>query len=427
MEPSPGQVRVDGISRASADSAPTRPRATRVQTALGGWPTGVPRRHTEPCPPPATRSASVAEAVRYLAGRSGLLVVDNCEHAADAAADAVSEILDATSDVSVLATSRELLGLDDERSWPVPSLGAGGDAAAIELFLARAAAAGGPATLPVPVVASICEALDGLPLAIDLAAARTRSMSVEEVRERFDDRFRLLRGSGRRTRRRQQTLEDTVRWSYELLTHDERQFLLVLGVFLDGFRADDAAAVAGLEPVPPWIRSTPSSPSRWCSWSTPAARSRATACWRPFGSSPKSGPSMPARRATCGIATAPTSSPSPSARTGCFGRAMRGCTTKRTSGPPASGPRRPADQGTSVGLARSWPRACWGGARRTSASPSCMPAATSPTRSGSSALPPRPTSRCTGWTSTLSTATPGRIDLAAGRPFDAVPTFTLWR
>lgn len=73
-------------------------------------------------------------------------------------------------------------------------------------------------------------------------------MSVEEVRERFDDRFRLLRGSGRRTRRCQQTLEDTVRWSYELLTHDERQFLLVLGVFLGGFRADDAAAVAGLEP-----------------------------------------------------------------------------------------------------------------------------------------------------------------------------------
>lgn len=191
--------------------------------------------------------ASLGQIVDYLRDRQGLLVVDNCEHLADAAAAVVEAVVTGAAGMRVLTTSREVLGVEGEIVWRIPSLPTGPDSAAATLFLDRARAVGWTGDADPTVVGEICERLDGIPLAIELAAARARSMPVAEIRDRLDDRFRLLSGGARRSRRRQQTLEATVQWSYDLLDPEEQQFLQVLGVFLGGFRIDDAAAVAGLD------------------------------------------------------------------------------------------------------------------------------------------------------------------------------------
>ena len=198
-----------------------------------------------------TMTASIADA---LAGRRSLLVLDNCEHVLDAVAELVEGILARPGSVKVLATSREGLRLDDERLHPVPSLGGrqGGGAEAIELFVDRARAVTPDFDLAAPgaadAVDEICRRLDGIPLAIELAAARTIAMSAPELRDRLDDRFRLLSGS-RRGLERHQTLRQAVQWSYDLLDGDERALLNSCSVFAGGFDLAAAAALGGPEGI----------------------------------------------------------------------------------------------------------------------------------------------------------------------------------
>ncbi len=190
----------------------------------------------------ATLTESVAEA---LEGKCLLLVADNCEHVRDAAADLIDAIITDTTTVRILATSREGLGANDERLWAVPSLDfhTGTDSAAVDLFLdrARSVVAGFDFADADEAAAAveICRRLDGIPLAIELAASRMASMSPSEVRDRLDQRFRLLIG-GRRGIERHQTLRHTVAWSFDLLDRRERQLLARCSVFAGGF---DLAAV----------------------------------------------------------------------------------------------------------------------------------------------------------------------------------------
>jgi predicted ATPase/fructose-specific component phosphotransferase system IIB-like protein len=182
---------------------------------------------------------------RALSGRRLLIVVDNCEHVLDAAADLVETLLARTSTVRLIATSREGLRVSAEYVWAVPSLDLRGGAgsAAVELFLERAravVASFAPGDQEdAGAVEDICRRLDGIPLAIELAAARMVSMSPQDVRDRLGDRFRLLSGS-RRGAERHQTLRHAVAWSYDLLDAFEKALLNTCSVFADGF--DLAAA-----------------------------------------------------------------------------------------------------------------------------------------------------------------------------------------
>jgi predicted ATPase/class 3 adenylate cyclase len=186
-------------------------------------------------------SESVASA---LEGRSRLLVFDNCEHVVDSVADLVGSILAASATVKVLATSREGIGVADEQLWRVPSLDVG---AAVELFVERAQSrVSGVLAGETTAVEDICRRLDGIPLAIELAASRIASMTAEEVRDRLDDRFKLLVGS-RRGLERHQTLRHAVAWSFDLLDDAEKSLLTRCSVFAGGFDLHSACAVAGLE------------------------------------------------------------------------------------------------------------------------------------------------------------------------------------
>jgi predicted ATPase len=183
-----------------------------------------------------------------LSGRRALIVLDNCEHVIDAAADLVEEVLAASVTVTVLATSREGLALDGEQLVAVPGLdGSGDDAAAVALFLDRARHV--DATFEVGavdsgVVAEICRRLDGLPLAIELAASRVNVLQPPELLARLDERFEVLTGGRRRrSRDRQKTLRETVDWSYELLADDEKRGFEQLSVFASSFGLDGAAAI----------------------------------------------------------------------------------------------------------------------------------------------------------------------------------------
>jgi predicted ATPase len=195
---------------------------------------------------------TVAESVAgALEGRSRLLVFDNCEHLLDAAADMIEAILLRSSTIKVLATSREGLGLADEQLWPVPSLvHTGIDSAAAALFMERALAVAPSVSLAKPdnasAVIEICGRLDGIPLAIELAASRLQSMTVPDVRDRIDDRFRLLVGS-RRGLERHQTLRHAVQWSFDLLDDPEKRVLARCSVFAGGFDLDGACAVTGFD------------------------------------------------------------------------------------------------------------------------------------------------------------------------------------
>jgi predicted ATPase/class 3 adenylate cyclase len=186
---------------------------------------------------------SVAESVATaLQGRVRLLVFDNCEHVLDAVADLVEAILDSSATVTVMATSREGLGIADEQLWPVRSLDT--DAAA-DLFIERARRVAPAFSVDDSNrVAEICRRLDGIPLAIELAASRISSMAVEEIRDRLDHRFKLLVGS-RRGLGRHQTLRHAVSWSYDLLGDAEKQLLERCSVFAGGFDLESACAVAG--------------------------------------------------------------------------------------------------------------------------------------------------------------------------------------
>jgi predicted ATPase/DNA-binding CsgD family transcriptional regulator len=186
----------------------------------------------------------VAEA---LAGRRLLLVMDNCEHVLSAAAETVAAILAHSGAAKVLATSRECLWVAGEQRVPVPPLGVGDVASpAVRLYVERARSARPDFALDqaetADAVIEICSTLDGLPLGIELAAARMASMSATEVRDRLDNRFLLLTGSPQ-SPARQQTLREMVGWSYDLLGDDERALLRDTSVFMGGF---DLASLGGV-------------------------------------------------------------------------------------------------------------------------------------------------------------------------------------
>jgi predicted ATPase len=194
---------------------------------------------------------SVAESVAAaLEGRVRLLVFDNCEHVLDAAADLIEAILAASATTKIVATSREGLGIADEQLWPVPSLdvGTGVDSAAVALFVERAQQVSPRFTVGDDVeaaaVVEICRRLDGIPLAIELAASRIAAMTASEVRDRLDHRFRLLVGS-RRGLERHHTLRHAVAWSYDLLDDTEQALLDRCSVFAGGFDLESGCAVMG--------------------------------------------------------------------------------------------------------------------------------------------------------------------------------------
>ena len=176
-----------------------------------------------------------------------LVVLDNCEHLLDASAALIVALLSACPGLTLLATSREPIGVAGEVSWRVPSLSLADEA--IELFIDRARHARPDFTRRPPTTPrrwrEICARLDGMPLAIELAAARVRALSLAEILDSLHDRFRLLTGGARTAVRRQQTLRASVDWSHALLTETERILFRRLAVFLGGFDLDAAQAVAG--------------------------------------------------------------------------------------------------------------------------------------------------------------------------------------
>ncbi len=198
---------------------------------------------------------SVGESVAAaLEGRIRLLVFDNCEHVLDAAADLIEAILAASATVRIVATSREGLGVADEQLWPVPSLDLSGgvDSAAVNLFVERAQSVAQRFSMATAdeagAVVEICRRLDGIPLAIELAASRMASMTASEVRDRLDHRFRLLVGS-RRGLERHHTLRHAVAWSYDLLDDAEKVLLERCSVFAGGFDLQSACAVGGFDDI----------------------------------------------------------------------------------------------------------------------------------------------------------------------------------
>ncbi|WP_231988805.1 adenylate/guanylate cyclase domain-containing protein [Mycobacterium sp. 1274761.0] len=174
-------------------------------------------------------------------GRIRLLLLDNCEHVLDAVADVTEAILTHSATARILATSREALGMPDEQVWRVRSLDVD---TAVDLFMERArhVAQGFSAGDP-EAISEICRRLDGIPLAVELAASRMASMTATEMRDRLDHRFRLLVGA-RRGLERHQTLRHAVQWSYDLLDEPEKTLLERCAVFAGGFDLESACAVS---------------------------------------------------------------------------------------------------------------------------------------------------------------------------------------
>jgi predicted ATPase/DNA-binding CsgD family transcriptional regulator len=183
---------------------------------------------------------------RFVANRHMLMMLDNCEHLLDASATLAVALLGAAEKLTLLATSREPIGVAGEVGWRMPSMSLAAEA--IELFTERARHARPGFTSTddnAATVAEICRRLDGLPLAIELAAARVRALSLTEILDSLHDRFRLLTGGSRTAVRRQQTLRASVDWSHALLTEPERVLFRRLAVFMGGFDLDAAQAVGG--------------------------------------------------------------------------------------------------------------------------------------------------------------------------------------
>ncbi|QLL06540.1 helix-turn-helix transcriptional regulator [Mycobacterium vicinigordonae] len=181
---------------------------------------------------------------RFVRDRKMLLILDNCEHLLDASGDAVVTLLNAGSAVSILATSREPIGVAGELTWRVPSLSL--DDEAIELFADRARRVRHDFAVTAENsagVAEICRRLDGMPLAIELAAARIRTLSLTQIVDGLHNSFRVLTGGARTAVRRQQTLRASVDWSHAMLTEPERILFRRLAVFMGGFDLDAAHAV----------------------------------------------------------------------------------------------------------------------------------------------------------------------------------------
>lgn len=193
----------------------------------------------------------------YLQERQTLIVLDNCEHLVSASARVVNELLRAAPRIKVLASSREALGVRGEASYPVPSLSLPNPKylpsmeglsqyEAVRLFIDRALLVNPRFEVDkdnAPFIAQICYRLDGIPLAIELAAARVKILSVEQISKRLDDRFRLLTGGARTALPRQQTLRALIDWSYDILDENERLLLRRLSVFMGGWTLEAAEDV----------------------------------------------------------------------------------------------------------------------------------------------------------------------------------------
>jgi non-specific serine/threonine protein kinase len=186
-----------------------------------------------------------------------LLVLDNCEHLIDAAAATVEALIHLCPHVAVLATSREVLRVEGEFVYRVPALEVPPqheaessellEHSAVQLFVARTRSQQADFRAEVgalPTIAAICRHLDGMPLAIEFAAARAATLGIEEVERHLDDRFALLSGGRRTALPRHQTLRATLDWSYELLPEEERRQLRTLAAFPAGFTLEAATAVA---------------------------------------------------------------------------------------------------------------------------------------------------------------------------------------
>jgi predicted ATPase/class 3 adenylate cyclase len=200
----------------------------------------------------------------YLHEKKTLIVLDNCEHLIEASAKVANTLLNAAPELKILASSREALGVKGELSYPVPSLSLPdpkhlpaieqlSQYEAVRLFIDRASLVSPHFDVNkenAPAIAQICYRLDGIPLAIELAAARVKMMSVEQISKRLDDRFRLLTGGTRTSLPRQQTLRALIDWSYDILTENERLLLRRLSAFAGGWTleaSEDVCSGDGIE------------------------------------------------------------------------------------------------------------------------------------------------------------------------------------
>jgi len=197
--------------------------------------------------------------INYLKGKNLLLVLDNCEHLIAACSDIVEQILKSTANVTILTTSREALNVADEVAWRVPSLSLpqkGKEFSAkeiihyeaIQLFVARAKNKQTNFKLSnqnSKTVLKICDRLDGIPLAIELAASRMNVFNPEIILRRLDDRFRLLTGGSRTALERHKTLQATIDWSYDLLSDNEKTTFNHLSVFVGGFDLEAYEQICG--------------------------------------------------------------------------------------------------------------------------------------------------------------------------------------
>ncbi len=199
----------------------------------------------------------------WFSDRELLIILDNCEHLLDACARFTDSVLRGSRKIRFLASSREALGIAGETAYRVPSLPTPNPKEQIEierlekyesvqLFTERAAQT--QPTFKVtkatsPAVTQICHRLDGIPLAIELAAARVKVLSVEQIAERLDDRFRLLTGGSRTALPRQQTLRALIDWSYQLLSEQERLLFRRLAVFVGGWTLEAAESICGFEGI----------------------------------------------------------------------------------------------------------------------------------------------------------------------------------
>jgi predicted ATPase/DNA-binding SARP family transcriptional activator len=228
-------VELAGLGRPGEQDA-TGSLAEVVMTALGM------REDAPPGPPGSAPMGLTKRLASALRSQRLLLVLDNCEHVVEPVAELAAALLRTAPELRILATSREPLGLIGEVVFVVPPLE---QSSAVRLFVARAAAAPGftAASGDAGAVAALCRRLDGIPLALELAASRVRALSVQELVARLDDRFRLLAAGPRGVLPRQRTLRATIDWSWDLLTEPERMVLRRLAVHADGFALQAAESV----------------------------------------------------------------------------------------------------------------------------------------------------------------------------------------
>ena len=284
-----------------------------------------------------------------LGDRSVVLVLDNCEHVIDAAAHCARTLLDRCRSLTVIATSREPLAVDGERQV---ALGTLGDGDAVRLFAERARA-----VQPLFVtneadddLLELCRRLDGLPLAIELAAARAKTLPVPEILVRLEHRFELLRSTERHAPARHRALSAALDASYDLLFEDERRIFRTLAVFAGGVTVDAAEEVCG----PGALDVLPHSPIVPCWWPTPRATKPASACSSPSASTASS---VSASSASSTPPSPPTCSGAPTWPRA-VDEAIRGSGQLAGAGPPRRRTRQPAGGACSLVGRRSGAAAC---------------------------------------------------------------------